>query len=124
LSWKDEAAGTEYKVSDFNLETGRVAEVTGQIRAGCGVYSIGTEDGRKLQSAGNVTADPQNRSFSVAMLTASVSAQGPQLQAGLNIKPPAPRVGQNAAGSRIPDHRGRQAGGQRAQGHAFDADRG
>jgi AsmA protein len=87
LSWKDEAAGTEYTVSDFNLETGRVAPgLPVKFELAAAFTASEPKMDVKLQSAGNVTADPQNRSFSVAMLTASVSAQGPQLQAGLNIK--------------------------------------
>jgi len=87
VSWKDEGAGAEYTVSDLNLDTGRVVPgvpVTFELAA---VFTASEPKmDVKLQCAGNVTAVPQNRSFSVAVMTASVSAQGPQLEAGLNIK--------------------------------------
>ena len=87
LSWKDEAAGAEYTVSDLNLETGRVAPGVPVKFELAGAFTASEPKmGVKLQCAGNVTADPQNRSFSVAVVTASVSALGPQLEAGLNIK--------------------------------------
>jgi AsmA protein len=87
VSWKDEAAGAEYTVSDFNLETGRVAPgVPVKFELAAAFTASEPKMDVKLQCAGNVTADPQNRSFSVAVLTASVSAQGPQLEAALNIK--------------------------------------
>ncbi|MGH8730907.1 MAG: AsmA family protein, partial [Burkholderiales bacterium] len=87
VRWKDEAAGAEYTVSDFNLETGRVAPgVPVKFELAAAFTASEPKMAVKLQCAGNVTADPQNRSFSVAVLTASVSAQGPQLEAGLNIK--------------------------------------
>lgn len=87
VSWKDEAAGAEYTVSDFNLETGRVAPgVPVKFELAAAFTSSEPKMDVKLQCAGNVTADPPNRSFSVAVLTALVSAQGPQLEAGLNIK--------------------------------------
>jgi AsmA protein len=87
VNWKDEAAGVEYTVSDLNLETGRVAPgVPVKFELAAAFTSSEPKMDVKLQCAGNVTADPQNRSFSVAVLTASVSAQGPQLEAGLNIK--------------------------------------
>ena len=87
VRWKDEAAGAEYTVSDFNLETGRVTPgVPVKFELAAAFTASEPKMDVKLQCAGNVTADPQNRSFSVAVLTASVSAQGPQLEAGLNIK--------------------------------------
>ncbi|MGH8694802.1 MAG: AsmA family protein, partial [Burkholderiales bacterium] len=87
VRWKDEAAGAEYTVSDFNLETGRVAPgVPVKFELAAAFTASEPKMAVKLQCAANVTADPQNRSFSVAVLTASVSAQGPQLEAGLNIK--------------------------------------
>ncbi|MEK6210026.1 MAG: AsmA family protein [Pseudomonadota bacterium] len=87
VSWKDEAAGVEYTVSDLNLETGRVAPgIPVKFELAAAFTASEPKMDVKLQCAGNVTADPQNRSFSVAVLTASVSAQGPQLEAGLNIK--------------------------------------
>ena len=87
VSWKDEAAGTEYTVSELNLETGRVAPgVPVEFELAAAFTASEPKIDLKLQGAGNVTADPQNRTFSVAVLTASVSAQGPQLEADLNIK--------------------------------------
>ncbi len=87
VSWKDEAAGAEYTVSDFNLETGRVAPgLPVKFELAAAFTASEPKMDVKLQCAGTLTADPKNRSFSVAVLTASVSAQGPQLEAGLNIK--------------------------------------
>jgi AsmA protein len=87
VSWKNEAAGAEYTVSDFNLETGRMAPgAPVKFELAAAFTSSEPKMDVKLQCAGNVTADPTNRSFSVAVLTAFVSAQGPQLEAGLNIK--------------------------------------
>jgi AsmA protein len=87
VSWKDEAADVEYTVSDLNLETGRVAPgVPVKFELAAAFTSSEPKMDVKLRCAGNATADPQKRSFSLAVLTASVSAQGPQLEAGLNIK--------------------------------------
>jgi len=87
VSWKDEAAGSEYMVSELNLETGRVAPgVPVKFELAAAFTASEPKMEVKLQCAGNVTADPQNRSFSVTVLTASASAKGPQLEAGLNIK--------------------------------------
>ena len=87
VSWKDELAGAEYTVSDFNLGTGRVAPgVPVKFELAAAFTASEPKMDVKLHCAGNVTADPQNRSFSVAVLTASVSAQGPQLEAGMTIK--------------------------------------
>ena len=87
VSWKDEVAGTEYMVSNLDLETGRVAPgVPVKIELGAAFTASEPKLDVKLQCAGNVTVDPQNRSFSVAVLTASVRAQGPQLEADLNIR--------------------------------------
>ncbi len=87
VSWKDEATGAEYTVSDFNLETGRVASgVPVKFEMAAALTASQPKMDVKLRCAGNVTADPRNRSFSVAVLTASVSAQGPHLEAALNIK--------------------------------------
>ncbi len=87
VSWKDEAAGAEYTVSDFNLETGRVAPgLPVKFELAAAFTASEPKMDVKLQFAGTLTADPKNRSFSVAVLTASVSAQGPQFEAGLNIK--------------------------------------
>jgi AsmA protein len=86
ISWKDETAGAEYAVSDFNLETGRVApRVPVKFELAAAFTASEPKMEVKLQSAGNVTFDPQNRSFSAVVLTASLSAQG-LLEAGLNIK--------------------------------------
>ena len=87
VSWKDEAAGTEYTLSDLNLETGRLAPgVPVKFELSAAFSASQPKMDVKLQCAGNLTADPQRRSFSVAMLTASVGAKGPQLEALLNIK--------------------------------------
>lgn len=87
VSWKDEAAGAEYTVTDLKLETGRVAPgVPVKFELAAAFTASEPKMDVKLQGAGNVTADPQNRSFSVDVLTASVSAQGPQLEADLDIK--------------------------------------
>jgi AsmA protein len=87
VSWKDEAAGTEYTLSDLNLETGRLAPgVPVKFELSAAFSASQPKMDVKLQCAGNLTADPQNRRFSVAMLTASVGAKGPQLEALLNIK--------------------------------------
>jgi AsmA protein len=87
VSWKDEAAGTEYTASDLNLETGHLAPGVPVKFDLSAVFSASQPKmDVKLQCSGNLTADPQSRSFSVAMLTASVGAKGPQLEALLNIK--------------------------------------
>ena len=87
VSWKDEVTGTEYKVSSLDLETGRVAlGVPVKIELAAALTASEPKLDVTVRGAGNVTVDPQNRSFSVAVLTASVKAQGPQLEADMNIK--------------------------------------
>ncbi len=87
VSWKDEAAGTQYTVSDLNLETGRLAPgVPVKFELSAAFSASQPKMDVKLLCTGNLTADPQSRSFSVAMLTASVGAKGPQLEALLNIR--------------------------------------
>ena len=87
VSWKDEMAGTQYTVSNLDLETGRVAPgVPVKIELAAAFTASEPKLDVNLQGAGNVTVDPQSRSFSMAVLTASVKAQGPQLEADLNIK--------------------------------------
>jgi len=87
VSWKDEAAGTEYIVSDFKLETGRMTPgVPVNFELAAAFASSEPKMDVKLQGAGNVTADPANRSISMTALTASVSARGPQLEAVSNFK--------------------------------------
>ena len=87
VRWKDEVAGTEYTVSNLDLETGRMAPgVPVKIELAAVFSASEPKLDAKVQCAGNVTVDPRNRSFTVAVLTASVKAQGPQLEADLNIK--------------------------------------
>ena len=87
VSWRDEVAGTGYTVSNLDLETARVAPgVPVKIELAAAFTASEPKLDVKLQCSGNVTVDPQNRSFSVAVLTAWVRAQGPQLETDLNIK--------------------------------------
>lgn len=87
LSWKDEATGAEYVVSDLALETGRVAPgVPVQFDLAAGFSVSKPKLDLKLQSSGSVSADPQSKSFSVPVLTTSVTVKGPQLEGTLNIK--------------------------------------
>ncbi|HKQ26920.1 MAG TPA: AsmA family protein [Burkholderiales bacterium] len=87
VSWKDEAAGAEYTVSDLNLETGRLAPgVPLKFDLSAAFSASQPKIEVKLQAAGDLMADPQSQKFSVATLTASINTNGPQLEALLNIK--------------------------------------
>ena len=87
MSWKDEAAGTAYSVSDLSLETGRLAPgVPVEFELSMAFSASQPKLDVRLQGSGTLTADPQRQNFSVAMLTAEVGATGPQLEALLNIK--------------------------------------
>src|SRR6266850_5517215 len=64
MSWKDEAAGAKYRVSELSLETGRVAPgVPVKFELAAAFTSSEPKMAVKLQCAGNLTTDPQNRSF-------------------------------------------------------------
>jgi AsmA protein len=76
LSWKDEAAGAEYAVSDFNLKTGRVApgvptkfDMSAQIRASQPKTNV------KLQASGVLHADLEQQVFSLAGLSVKVNGE-------------------------------------------------
>ena len=72
VSWKDEAAGTEYTVSDFNLETGRVApRVPVKFELAAAFTASEPKMEVKFQCAGNVTADLKKQTLS-ADLTARI----------------------------------------------------
>jgi AsmA protein len=72
VSWKDEAAGTEYTVSDFNLETGRVAPgVPVKFELAAAFTASEPKMEVKFQCAGNVTADLKKQTLS-ADLTARI----------------------------------------------------
>ena len=87
VSWKDEAAGTEYTVSDLSLATGRLAPgVPVKFELSAAFSASQPKMDVKLKCAGNLTADPKSQSLSVATLTASVDTRGPQLEALLSIK--------------------------------------
>lgn len=87
LSWKDEATGAEYVISDLALETGRVAPgVPVQFDLSAGFSISKPKLDLKLQGSGSVSADPKGQSFSVPVLTTSVTIKGPQLEGTLDIK--------------------------------------
>jgi AsmA protein len=76
LTWKDEAAGAEYAVSDFNLKTGRVApgvptkfEMSAQIRANQ------PKTDAKLQVAGTLNPDLDQQVFSLAGLSVKINGE-------------------------------------------------
>lgn len=87
LSWRDEAAGAEYKVSNIEIKTGRVAEkVPVKFELGAAFSASKPKLDVTLQSAGTLTADLQNQTYALAVLTAAVKAIGPQLDARLDLK--------------------------------------
>ncbi|MDP2325716.1 MAG: AsmA family protein, partial [Gammaproteobacteria bacterium] len=87
VSWRDEAAGTEYKVSNIGIKTGRVAEkVPVKFELGAAFSASEPKLDVTLQSAGTLTADLQNRTYALAVLSAVVKAIGPQLDANVDIK--------------------------------------
>ncbi|MEO8004259.1 MAG: AsmA family protein [Betaproteobacteria bacterium] len=76
LTWKDEAAGAEYAVTDFTLKTGRVApgvptkfEMSAQIRANQPKTDV------KLQVSGVLNADLEQQIFSLAGLSVKVNGE-------------------------------------------------
>src|SRR6266446_6887186 len=70
VSWKDEAAGAEYRVSELSLETGRVAPgVPVKFELAAAFTLSEPKMAVKFQCAGNVTADLKKQTLS-ADLTA------------------------------------------------------
>lgn len=87
VSWRDEAAGAEYKVSNIEIQTGRVAEnIPVKFELGAAFSASAPELNVTLQSAGTLAADLQARTFALAVLSAAVKAIGPQLDARLDLK--------------------------------------
>src|SRR6185369_1090448 len=73
LTWKDEATGAEYAISDFNLKTGRVAPgVPAKIDLSATVRANEPKVDIKLQVGATLTADLEKQVFSVAGLTVKV----------------------------------------------------
>jgi len=87
VSWRDEAAGTEYKVSNIEIKTGRVAEkVPVKFELGAAFSASEPKLDVTLQSAGTLTADVQNQTYVLAVLSAAVKAIGPRLDAKVDLK--------------------------------------
>ena len=87
VSWRDEAAGTEYKVSNIEIKTGRVAEkVPVKFELGAAFSASEPKLDVILQSAGTLTADVQNQTYVLAVLSAAVKAIGPRLDAKVDLK--------------------------------------
>ena len=86
VSWRDEAAGTEYKVLNIEIKTGRVAEkVPVKFEFGAAFSASEPKLDVTLQSAGTLTADLQNQTYAAAA-SATVKAIGPDLDAKLDLK--------------------------------------
>lgn len=87
VSWRDEAAGTEYKVSNIEIKTGRVAEKAPvKFELGAAFSASEPKLDVTLQSGGTLTADLQNQTYALAVLSAAVKVIGPQLDAKLDLK--------------------------------------
>lgn len=87
VSWRDEAAGAEYKVSNIEIKTGRVAEkVPVKFELGAAFSASEPKLDVTLQSAGTLSADIHNKTYELAVLSAAVKAIGPQLDAKLDLK--------------------------------------
>jgi len=76
LTWKDEATGAEYVISDFNLKTGRIApgvpakfDLEATIRANEPKVDI------KSQVGGTLMADLEKQLFSIAGLTVKLNGK-------------------------------------------------
>lgn len=76
VSWRDEATGAEYAVSDLDIKTGRMAPgvptkfaLSAVIRANQPRVDV------KVQSAGTLTADLEKQVFSVAEFTTRVNGE-------------------------------------------------
>lgn len=87
VSWRDEATGAEFKVSNIEIQTGRVADkVPVKFELGAAFSASAPKLDVTLKSAGTLTADLQARTFALAVLSAAIKAIGPQLDARLDLK--------------------------------------
>jgi AsmA protein len=81
LTWKDEASGAEYAISDFSLKTGRVAPgVPAKFDLGATIRATEPKTDVKLQMSGTLTANLDSQEFSVTGLTVKVNGDA----AGIN----------------------------------------
>jgi AsmA protein len=74
VTWKDEASGTEYAVSDFNLKTGHVAPgVPTKFDMAASIRASQPKTDVKLQAGGTLVADLDKQIFSVTGLSVKLT---------------------------------------------------
>ena len=74
LTWKDEATGAVYAISEFNLKTGRVASgAPAKFDLGATIRANEPKVDVKLQVGGTLTADLEKQVFSVAGMTVKIN---------------------------------------------------
>ena len=94
VSWKDEASGALYAISDFNLKTGRVAPgVPTKFDLAASIRANQPKVDAKLQAAGTLMADLEKQVFAVTGLSvklggeaAGVSGLAAELQAEIEAR--------------------------------------
>jgi hypothetical protein len=70
LTWKDEATGAQYVISDFDLNTGRIAPgLPAKFDLGATIRSNEPTLDVRLQMGGTLMADPEKQLFSLAGLS-------------------------------------------------------
>ena len=76
VSWKDEASGALYAISDFNLKTGRVAPgVPTKFDLAASVRANQPKVDAKLQAAGTLMADLEKQVFAVTGLSVKLGGE-------------------------------------------------
>lgn len=74
VSWKDEASGAQYAISDFDLKTGRVAPgVPTKFDLAANIRANQPKVDAKLQVSGTLTADTEKQVFTMAGLSVKLS---------------------------------------------------
>lgn len=94
VSWKDEASGAQYAISDFSLKTGRVAPgVPTRFDLAANIRANQPKVDAKLQAAGTLMADVEKQVFAVTGLSvklggeaAGVSGLASELQAEIEAR--------------------------------------
>lgn len=80
LSWKDEATGAQYAISDFNLKTGRVAPGTpAKFDLGMTIRATEPKVDLKAQLGGVLMADAQGQQFSISAMVFKVNGDAASL---------------------------------------------
>ncbi len=94
VSWKDEASGAQYAISDFNLKTGRVAPgVPTKFDLAANIRANQPKVDAKLQATGTLTADTEKQVFILAGLSvklggdaATITGLASELQADIEAR--------------------------------------